>query len=107
MPYLKDKDFPSLHAPQYLHQGHLCSIYEIGCRLSAKDLQKIIHDLNAQGYPIKRLEFFEYGPSDTLRHLYVWLQDSNEGIPYFQLDLSYWQAIVRTITKNCPLNYSE
>lgn len=101
MPNQKDYKFPSLHAKQYLYQGRVCSIYEIGCQLSAKELQQIVNNLKEQGYPIERLEFFEYGPSDTLQHLFVWQQDKNEGIPYFQLDVLYWQAIVKSITKNC------
>lgn len=100
MPLSEENNFPSLHARCYMHHGQRCSIYEIGCLLSATELKNIIYELNKQGFPIVRLEFYEYAPADAMRHLFVWMQGSTESVPYFQLDADCWRAIVKLIVGN-------
>lgn len=93
--------FPSIHARRYLYGGQLCSLYEIGCSLSRPHLGEVVRALQSQGYPIESLEFYEYGNSDTLRHLFVKLKDQTP-LPYFQLDRNLWLAIIRELTKSNP-----
>lgn len=97
MPLSEENNFPSLHARCYMHHGQRCSIYEIGSLLSAAELKNIINELNKQGFPIVRLEFYEYAPTDAMRHLFVWMQGSTESVPYFLLDEDCWRAIVKLI----------
>lgn len=88
--------FPSIHVRRYLHSGHLCSLYEIGRSLSRSHLSETVKALQSQGYPIESLEFYEYGDSDTLRHLFVKLK-GQEALPYFQLEEEVWQMIVKKL----------
>ena len=70
------KDFPSIH--DRIHTGYsnaLHSLYEIGRNLS-------------------ELEFYEYAPTDTMRHLFVRMEGEAESIPYFMLDKECWSEIV-------------
>lgn len=90
--------FPSIHVRRYLHDGHLCSLYEIGRSLSRSHLSETIKALQSQGYPIESLEFYEYGDSDTQRHLFVKLK-GQESLPYFQLDRDLWLAIIHKLVK--------
>lgn len=90
-------DFPSLHARVYPHNGRRMSLYEIGTRLSSVQLRQIAHNLRSRGYPVDRLEFYAYGPADTLRHLFVHWQNRKEPVPYFQLDTDVWQTVVEEI----------
>lgn len=98
----KSGSFISIHDHRYSYDGRLYSLYEIGCKLSSLQLRKITESLRAQGLPIESLEFYEYGQSDTLRHLFVKWINQNELIPYFQLDKDVWGSIVKGI-----LNYIE
>lgn len=82
--------FISIHDHRYSLDGHLYSLYEIGRKLSSLQLCKIAETLRAQGLPIESLDFYEYGDSDTLRHLFVKCIDSGDWIPYFQLDKEIW-----------------
>lgn len=91
------KEFPSLHARIYRRGIGLYSLYELGRQLSRRQMQQLIHLLNEKGFPIEELEFFEYGPSDSLRHLFVKMRGTKEAIPYFQLSPECWQAIVEQI----------
>ena len=76
------KDFPSIH--DRIHTGYsnaLHSLYEIGRNLSDKDR-------------VEELEFYEYAPTDTMRHLFVRMEGEAESIPYFMLDKECWSEIV-------------
>lgn len=97
MPLIEENAFPSIHDRRYMHNGHLCSIFEIGSSLPARNMKLIINQLKAQGIPVRRLEFYEYGPSDVMRHLFVWMEGETTSIPYFQLNSDYWKAIVELI----------
>ncbi|MFR7464218.1 MAG: hypothetical protein ACLUVG_02525 [Phocaeicola vulgatus] len=66
------KDFPSIH--DRIHTGYsnaLHSLYEIGRNLSDKERQEVIARVRAKGYRVEELEFYEYAPTDTMRHLFV------------------------------------
>ncbi len=93
--------FPSIHTRCYSYNGEICSLYEIGQSLSRTHLSKIVKSLQAQGYPIKSIEFYEYGKSDTLRHLFVKLK-GQEPQPYFQLDRDLWLAIISELANSNP-----
>ena len=65
------KDFPSIH--DRIHTGYsnaLHSLYEIGRNLSDKERQEVIARVRAKGYRVEELEFYEYAPTDTMRHLF-------------------------------------
>ena len=89
--------FPSIHDHLYGDGNHLCSLYEIGRSLSDKELQKVIARVRVKGYRVKKLEFYEYAPSDSMRHLFVRMEDEAESIPYFMLDKKCWSEIVKEI----------
>lgn len=92
--------FISIHDRCYSLDGHIYSLYEIGRELSSLQLREIAESLRAQGLPIESLEFYEYGDSDTLRHLFVKCIDSRDKIPYFQLDKEIWESMVKEILKS-------
>lgn len=96
----ESESFVSIHDHRYTFDGHLCSLYEIGRKLSSSQLRKITESLRAQGLPIESLEFYEYGQSDTLRHLFVKCIGQEELIPYFQLGEKTWESIIVAIL-NC------
>ena len=89
--------FPSLHDCVYEHQGRKCSLYEIGALLSNSRLSQIALALQSKGFPIEKLEFYEYGKADSLRHLFIKMKDKKKSIPYFQLDIVFWNAIIEEI----------
>ena len=89
--------FPSIHTRCYLLNGRVCSLYEIGRSLSRSRLDGVVKALHSQGHPIESLEFYEYGDSDTLRHLFVKLEGQEVPIPYFQLEKKVWQMIVKEL----------
>lgn len=91
--------FPSLHARLYTQDGEAKSLYEIGKGLTHKQLQRIAHTLRAQGYPVDKIEFYEYGAADTLKHLFIWMEGMKEPIPYFELDEQLWKAMVKEIIR--------
>ena len=43
---------------------------------------------------VEELEFYEYAPTDTMRHLFVRMEGEAESIPYFMLDKECWSEIV-------------
>ena len=89
------KDFPSIH--DRIHTGYsnaLHSLYEIGRNLSDKERQEVIARVRAKGYRVEELEFYEYAPTDTMRHLFVRMEGEAESIPYFMLDKECWSEIV-------------
>ena len=89
------KDFPSIH--DRIHTGYsnaLHSLYEIGRNLSDKERQEVIARVRAKGYRVEELEFYEYAPTDTMRHLFVRMEGEGECIPYFMLDKECWSEIV-------------
>lgn len=94
------KEVPSLHDHICMHGNRNCSLYEIGRGLSARRMRRLIGSLNEKGYAIKALEFYEYSPTDALRHLFVRMEEEAEPIPYFQLDTACWQAIVEELLKS-------
>ena len=75
------KDFPSIH--DRIHTGYsnaLHSLYEIGRNLSDKERQEVIARVRAKGYRVEELEFYEYAPTDTMRHLFVRMEGEAESI---------------------------
>lgn len=94
------EDFPSLHARIYECGEHICSLYEIGRELSSEDIRHIITRVNAKGYGIEKLEFYEYAPSDSMRHLFVKIKGEKETKPYFMLDKVCWKTIVEELLKD-------
>lgn len=91
--------FPSIHDHLYGDSDHLRSLYEIGRSLSDKELQKVIVQVRAKGYRVEKLEFYEYAPSDSMRHLFVRMEDEAESIPYFMLDKECWSEIVNALLR--------
>ena len=75
----------------------MCSLYEIGRSLSRARLDRLVSTLHSQGCPIESLEFYEYGDSDTFRHLFVKLEEQEVPVPYFQLEKGVWQMIVKEL----------
>lgn len=92
------ESFPSIHTRRYLLNGRVCSLYEIGRSLSRSRLDGVVKALQSQGHLVESLEFYEYGDSDTLRHLFVKLK-GQEPQPYFQLDRDLWLAIISELVK--------
>ena len=90
-------EFPSIHDHLYGDSDHLRSLYEIGRSLSDKELQKVIVQVRAKGYRVEKLEFYEYAPSDSMRHLFVRMDVEAESIPYFMLDKECWSEIAKEI----------
>lgn len=97
----KTELFPSIHTRRYSYNGQICSLYEIGRSLSRPRLDGIVKVLQSQGHPVESLEFYEYGNSDTLRHLFVKLK-GQEPQPYFQLDRDLWLAIICELANSNP-----
>lgn len=91
--------FPSIHTRCYPYNGQICSLYEIGSNLSHTHLSKIVKSLQSQGYPISSLEFYEYGKSNALRHLFIKLEGKEKSVPYFLLNRELWLAIISELTK--------
>ena len=92
-------NFPSLHARIYRYGDQLYSLYEIGQSLSTRQMQQLIAALHQKGLAIESLEFFEYGPSNTLRHLFVRIKGQSEAMPYFQLNPDDWRILVEELSK--------
>lgn len=90
-------DFPSIHDSLYEYNGRRCTLFEIGHSMSSMQLKRIIQLLNKQGIPIESLNFYEYGRSDALRHLFVMMKGSDEEILYFMLDKDVWRRMVRVL----------
>lgn len=88
--------FPSIHVRCYRCNGRMCSLYEIGRSLSRTRLDRLVSTLQSQGCPVESLQFYEYGDSDSLRHLFVKLE-GEEPQPYFQLEKGIWQMIVKEL----------
>ena len=81
------KEFPSIH--DRIHTGYgnsLRTLYEIGRSLSDKERQEVIARVRAKGYRVEKPEFYEYAPTDTMRHLFVQMEDGAKSIPYFMPD---------------------
>ena len=55
---------------------------------------EVIARVRAKGYRVEELEFYEYAPTDTMRHLFVRMEGEAESIPYFMLDKECWSEIV-------------
>lgn len=92
--------FPSIHVRCYHFNGRICSLYEIGRSMSRPLLDRLVSTLQSQGCPVESLQFYEYGDSDSLRHLFIKLEGQEAPVPYFQLDRDLWLVIISELTKS-------
>ena len=89
--------FLSIHTRCYRCNGRMCSLYKIGRSLSRTHLDRLVSTLKSQDHPIESLEFYEYGNSDTPRHLFVKLEGKETPVPYFRLEKEIWQMTVKEL----------
>ena len=90
------KDFPSIHdrihnlTPAFFVQHKIRNAF----RFAFHPYKQMSHGVRAKGYRVEELEFYEYAPTDTMRHLFVRMEGEAESIPYFMLDKECWSEIV-------------
>lgn len=61
-------------------------VYNAYIGLSAKQCKDIIRQLNLLGIPVTKIEAYTYPEVPGIKHLFFYLKDNKQPVPYFLLE---------------------
>lgn len=73
------------------------TIYTHYKQLSKKQRHHLFATLQSQGINVVKIEAYEYSDAPGIKHIFFYISDSQEAIPYFLLDKKVWEQIQMAI----------
>lgn len=74
-------------------------VYNAYIGLNANQRKDLISQLNLLGIPVTKIEAYTYPEAPGIKHLFFYIEDSNNIIPYYLLPLKYLKLIENEILK--------
>ena len=74
-------------------------VYNAYIGLNTKQRKDLIRQLNLLGIPVTKIEAYTYHEAPGIKHLFFYIEDSNNIIPYYLLPLKYLKLIENEILK--------
>lgn len=72
-------------------------VYNAYINLDKKQRQDLLQRLNLLGIPVTRIEAYTYPEAPGIKHLFFYLQERNEPVPYFLLEKEQLEKIQEQI----------
>lgn len=72
-------------------------VYNAYISLDKKQRQDLLQRLNHLGIPVTRIEAYTYPEAPGIKHLFFYLEGSNEPMPYFLLEKEQLEKIQELI----------
>lgn len=61
-------------------------VYNAYIGLNAKQRKDLIRQLNLLGIPVTKIEAYTYSEAPGIKHLFFYLKDNKQPVPYFLLE---------------------
>lgn len=61
-------------------------VYNAYIGLNAKQRKGLIRQLNLLGIPVTKIEAYTYSEAPGIKHLFFYLKDNKQPVPYFLLE---------------------
>lgn len=75
-------------------------VYNAYIGLNAKQRKDLIEQLNLLGIPVTKIEAYTYPEAPGIKHLFFYLKDYKQPVPYYVLDISILKNIQNCILRN-------
>lgn len=75
-------------------------VYNAYIGLNAKQRKDLIRQLNLLGIPVTKIEAYTYSEAPGIKHLFFYLKDNKQPVPYYVLDISILKNIQNCILRN-------
>lgn len=72
-------------------------VYNAYINLDKKQRQDLLQRLNLLGIPVTKIEAYTYPEAPGIKHLFFYLQERNEPVPYFLLEKEQLEKIQEQI----------
>ena len=72
-------------------------VYNAYISLDKKQRQDLLQRLNLLGIPVTKIEAYTYPEAPGIKHLFFYLQERNEPVPYFLLEEEQLEKIQKQI----------
>lgn len=72
-------------------------VYNAYISLDKKQRQDLLQRLNLLGIPVTKIEAYTYPEAPGIKHLFFYLQERNEPVPYFLLEKEQLEKIKELI----------
>lgn len=72
-------------------------VYNAYINLDKKQRQDLLQRLNLLGIPVTKIEAYTYPEAPGIKHLFFYLQERNEPVPYFLLEEEQLEKIQEQI----------
>lgn len=72
-------------------------VYNAYISLDKKQRQDLLQRLNLLGIPVTKIEAYTYPEAPGIKHLFFYLQERNEPVPYFLLEKEQLEKIQEQI----------
>ncbi len=72
-------------------------VYNAYISLDKKQRQDLLQRLNLLGIPVTKIEAYTYPEAPGIKHLFFYLQERNEPVPYFLLEEEQLEKIQEQI----------
>ena len=73
------------------------TLYQKYKSLNKRQRVRLLSRLQAQGIAIVRIQPYAYSEAPGIKHLFFYFEGSRQGVPYFLLEYSVWQAVQREL----------
>lgn len=72
-------------------------VYNAYIGLNAKQCKDLIRQLNLLGIPVTKIEAYTYPEAPGIKHLFFYLKDNKQPVPYFLLEEQQLEKIQEQI----------
>lgn len=72
-------------------------VYNAYIGLNAKQRKDLIRQLNLLGIPVTKIEAYTYSEAPGIKHLFFYLKDNKQPVPYFLLEEQQLEKIQEQI----------
>lgn len=72
-------------------------VYNAYIGLNAKQRKDLIRQLNLLGIPVTKIEAYTYPEAPGIKHLFFYLKDNKQPVPYFLLEEEQLEKIQEQI----------
>lgn len=79
---------------------YIDKVYNAYISLDKKQRQDLLQRLNLLGIPVTKIEAYTYPEAPGIKHLFFYLQERNEPVPYFLLEKEQLEKIQEQILGN-------
>lgn len=74
-------------------------VYNAYIGLNAKQRKDLIRQLNLLGIPVTKIEAYTYSEAPGIKHLFFYLKDNKQPVPYFLLEEEILQMFTTELYK--------